>query len=155
MKFRLLYATIMIAILIAVACAPKATPPPVDVAGTLAVQLASSMLTQTVAAYSPTPPATETPVPVTATIEPTKDTSGNIITVVTFTGCYRGPGKNYPLQSYINVPKKVELLGTGSVPGWYIIKGPYFYTACWVAAANVQIPANVDPARFPVMTPSH
>ncbi len=155
MKIRLLYPMVIIAILIAVACTPKATPPPVDVIGTMAVQMASVMLTQTVAAYSPTSPATETPLPVTATLVPTKGTNGNIIIVVTFTGCYRGPGTNYPLQSYINVPKKVELLGIGSVPGWYIIKGPYFYTACWVAAADVQIPTTVDLTKFPVMTPTH
>jgi len=156
MKFRWLYPTIIAAILTAFACAPKATPPPVDTVGTMAAKLASGFLTLTVAAYSPTPlPATETPIPTsTATLPPTKDPTKNMITVVKFTSCYRGgPGPGHVLQSNINVPKQVELLGIGSVPGWYIIMGPYFYTPCWVAADAVTIDPDVDMTRFPVMTP--
>lgn len=113
------------------------------------------MQTQTAAARSAMPPtstATDVPTP-TLTPEPTKDPTKNVITVVNYTGCYYGPGPNYPLQSHINVPKDVELLGIGSVEGWYVISGPYFYSACWVSAADVQIDADVDLARFPVMTP--
>ena len=155
MKMRVLIVSVFM--LSISACAPKPTPLPeltVDTIGTLAVQMAAVIMTQTAAAYSPTPPPTETFTPTPdVTLTPTKDASKKIITVVNYTGCYRGPGPSYPLQSYINVPKKVELLGIGSVPGWYVINGPYFYTPCWVAAADVQIDPDLDLARFPVMTP--
>jgi hypothetical protein len=142
-------------ILFLAACTPQATPPPVDIVGTMAAQLASEMLTQTVAAYSPTPPpATSTPIPTeTATPAPTKDPNKNIVTVVKHTPCWFGPGSSYGLVSYINVPKKVELRGIGSVPGWYIIKNPYFNSSCWVAIEDVQVDDDVDLANFPVVTP--
>jgi hypothetical protein len=146
---------ILISLLALCACSREPTPPPVDLAGTLAMQLASEMLTQTVAAYSPTPPpATATAVPTeTPTVEPTKDASIKTVTVVVHTGCYIGPGESYTLTSYINVPKKVELLGIGSVPGWYVIKNPYFNSPCWVAAEAVELDPNMDLSVFPTITP--
>ena len=48
--------------------------------------------------------------------------------------------------------KKVEVLGVGSTPGWYIIRNPYFHKPCWVQAANLKnVPA--DTTALPVMTP--
>jgi len=156
MQIRSLLLTLILLAAIAIAaCTPEATPPTVDTIATVAAQLAYQMQTQTAAAHSPTPPPasptsvqTETFIP-----EPTKDPSKKIITVVNYTGCYHGPGPTYELQSYINVPKQVELLGIGNVEGWYAISGPYFYTACWVSAADVQIDADVDLTIFPIMTP--
>ena len=137
------------------ACAAPATPTPGDPIATMAAQMAYEMQTRTAAAHSPTPPpTTPTAVPTeTPTPTPAKDPSKNIITVVNYTGCYYGPGPAYQLQSNINVPKDVELLGIGSEPGWYVISGPYYYSACWVSAADVEIGADVDLSRFPVMTP--
>ncbi len=155
MKSNFLHPFLLIVVLIGASCSPKATPvPTIDAVGTIAVQMASVMLTQTVAAYTPTPTVTQIPT-ATNTPVPTKDTSKNIITVVNLTGCYFGPGPSYGLQSYIHVPKEVELLGIGNTNGWYIINGPYYYSPCWVAAADVQIDADVDLTRFPVMTPGH
>jgi hypothetical protein len=55
MKRRFIYLTILTMTLLT-ACTPKAIPTPtVDVIGTRSVELASMMMTQTVAAYSPTP----------------------------------------------------------------------------------------------------
>jgi len=100
------------------ACTPKATPPPVDNVGTIAAQLASVMLTQTVAAYSPTPlPATSTPAYTeTPTIEPTPAATKRP-EVVGYSPCYAGPGSSYPLTSNISDTKKVDLIGIGSVSG--------------------------------------
>jgi hypothetical protein len=137
------------------ACASEPTPPPVDVIGTTAAQMASVMLTQTVAAYSPTPPPptattipTETPIP-----EPTKDASINTIVVHTPTTCKRGPGENAVLISNLPVPKVLELLGIGSVPGYYVVKNPYFNSPCWVPAADVTVDPAMDLSQFPTMTP--
>ncbi len=145
----------LVMILILPACAVEPTPPPVDVVGTMAVQMASEMLTQTVAAYSPTPPpSTATTIPtVTPTVEPTKDASIKIVIVVNNVPCWFGPGESYGLESYISATKKVELLGIGSVPGWYVIMNPYFHQACWVAAADVQLDPAMDISVFPTITP--
>ncbi|HVN16271.1 MAG TPA: hypothetical protein VMT73_11065 [Anaerolineales bacterium] len=158
MKFRFLYPVILIAILIVMACSPQApanATPTVNAIGTIAAQMASVMLTQTVAAYSPTPTATIIPT-ATDTPLPTKDETKKIITVVKQgAGCYHGPGTQYALTTHINAPKPVELLGIGSVSGWYVISSPYFYTPCWVAASDVKVDTDVDLTRFPVMTPGH
>lgn len=155
LNFSLLTTVGLTALLLAASCAPESATPTVDSIATVAAQLAYGMQTQTAAARSPTPPpATATTIPTeTATPEPTKSGPGNIITVVNHTGCYHGPGPSYELQSYINVPKQVELLGIGSVEGWYVISGPYYYTACWVSAADVEIDPGMDLTVFPVMTP--
>jgi hypothetical protein len=137
------------------ACATEPTPPPVDVVGTMAAQMASEMLTQTVAAYSPTPvPVTPTVVPTETPIpEPTHDQSSRIVVVNKQAACWFGPGPKYALESYISHTKKVELLGVGSVEGWYVIMNPYFYQACWIAAEDLDIPSYLDLSLLPVITP--
>ena len=155
MKNRFLTVIWLLANLIVTACASEPTPPPVDVVGTMAAQLASDMLTQTVAAYSPTPPpATITLTPTeTPTVEPTQDSSKKTVTVIGQAPCYFGPGPNYTLESYISDTKKVELLGIGSVQGWYVIMNPYFHQACWIAVENVHIDTDMDLTQFPTITP--
>ncbi len=149
----------LMVILIVTACAPKATPPPVDIIGTMSVQLASQMLTQTAAAYSPTPlppTATLTPLPVTETptAEPTSSEPPKRPYVITFAACWLGgPGPNNPLDSNINEKTRVDILGIGSVEGWYIIRNPYFHKPCWIKAVNLNIDPRTDMSQFPVMTP--
>ena len=144
-------------ILIAAACKPESTPTPVDSIGTLAAELAYVMMTQTAAASSPTPlPATATPVPSpteTATVEPTQSDSVKRPVIKTFTSCWYGPGPNYTLDSNISEGKKVEIVGIGSVPGWYVIINPYFHKQCWVAADDLEIDPAMDLSILPVMTP--
>ena len=146
-----------------VACQPEETPPTVDVAGTLAVQLASTMIAQTSAAYSPTSPpsptslpVTDTPIPTDPPAEPTKDPTLRIITIKGLEdppACRRGPDENYDLISNINTPKDVELLGVGSVPGWYVIRNPYFGSPCWLPEDILEIDPALDLSQFPVMYP--
>ncbi len=138
------------------ACTPEATAEPVDTAGTLAVQLASVMQTQTATASSPTPlPATVTPTPSptdTPTVEPTRGPVKRPA-INKFTGCYYGPGLEYGLDSNISENKKVEIVGIGSTPGWYIIINPYFHKQCWVAASDLEVDSAMDLSTLPVMTP--
>jgi len=145
------------AILIMSACAPEATPPPVDTVQTLAHEMASIMLTQTAGAATPTPlPATVTLTPGftdTPTPEPTKSGPIKRPVIKAFTGCYYGPGPEYPLDSNIAQGKKVEIVGVGSVSGWYVIVNPYFHKQCWVEAAQIEIDPAMDLTTLPVMTP--
>jgi hypothetical protein len=145
-------------ILTATNCSPATpTPLPMDmVIQTMAIQLASSMQTQTAAAYTPPPlftatlesTPTETPTP-----EPTFDQANHTVIVITHAPCWFGPGSYYPLESYISQNKKVELLGVGSIPGWYVIRNPYFYQPCWIQASDLQIDPRLDLSVFPIITP--
>ena len=139
------------------ACAPEATPPPVDTAATLAIQLMNEMFTQTALAASPTPlpvTATQTPIPTeTATLEPTSSGPLKRTEIRKFTGCYYGPGPEYTLDSNIAERKKVDIVGVGSVPGWYVIINPYFHKQCWVNANDLEIDPARDLSTLPVMTP--
>jgi hypothetical protein len=143
-------------ILCLIACTPEATAEPVDSAGTLAVQLAAVMQTGTAAASSPTPlPATVTPTPSptdTPTLEPTTGPAKRPA-ILKFTGCYYGPGPEYGLDSNISENKKVEIVGIGSTPGWYVIINPYFHKQCWVAASDLYVDSAMDLSALPVMTP--
>lgn len=155
----------LVATLIIVACSPETPPPPVDSASTIAVQLASGMLTQTAAAYSPTPssspsplPVTDTPIPADTSVpEPTKDQSIRHVTVIYLPdpqpACRLGPDDSYEMTSRINTPKTVTLLGIGNVPGWYVIKNPYFGSPCWLPADIVEIDPAMDLSVFPVIAP--
>jgi hypothetical protein len=137
-------------------CTPKsATPPPVDLVGTRAAQLASVMQTQTVAAYSPTPPpATPTLVP-TYTDTPPASVATSRPQVLSYlrAPCWTGPGSSYKLVSNVSNLKIVDLLGVGSVPGWYIILNPYFYVPCWISAKDLHLASDIDISVYPVMTP--
>ncbi|MDK1081453.1 MAG: hypothetical protein QGM50_03790 [Anaerolineae bacterium] len=170
MRFRLFQIMISVfsATLITAACSPKVTPPPVDIAGTIAVQLASEMLTQISAAYSPTPPPSPSPLPVTdnpipadtATPEQAYDYDRvKFVGLVKVVGDEKPPcttGPSGEIQSYISVPKKVGLLGVGSVPGWYVISNPYFGAPCWLPAERVEIlelNQGFDLTSLPVFQP--
>lgn len=157
MKRRFLQLTILITTLLT-ACTPQAVPTPtVDVIGTRSVELASMMLTQTVAAYSPTPlpsptftatPAyTETP-----TLMPTP-----AVTVMPKvkgkSPCYTGPGPSYALTSNISDFKDVQMVGVGSVPGWYVIINPYFHSQCWIAAEYLILDPSFNVSAYPTITP--
>ena len=141
--------------IIATACGPQATPPPtVDTISTIAVQLASQMQTQTAAAYSPTPPpVTDTPIPtVTETIIPTPATTA-VPQVVGQSPCYVGPGPSYKLTSNISDYKLVEIVGIGSIDGWYVIKNPYFGSNCWISTDHLKLDPNSDFSNLPIITP--
>jgi hypothetical protein len=139
------------AILMSAACAPKATPPVDDLATNIA-QGVSIMLTRTALAPTLTPSATPTQTPVPPTATPTKGPVQPPV-VVNFAPCWFGPGYAYNLESNIKQGEKVELVGVGSIPGWYIIINPYFYQRCWIQAVNLSIDPNMDLSQYPLMTP--
>ena len=162
MKRRFLHLIILTTILLT-ACAPTVpATPTVDVIGTMSVELASVMMTQTVAAYSPTPlPSptftatpvfTETPTlppaPVETVMPKVMEASG-----ADAAPCYEGPGPSYPLTSQVSSYKDVVMVGVGSVPGWYVIINPYFRSACWIEAKNLIIDPSFDVSAYPTVKP--
>lgn len=158
MKLRTSSLVVWVTLLVVImsSCTPQqATPPPVDSAATMAIQLMQEMLTQTALAASPTPlPATATLIPTeTPTPEPTEKKPLKRTVIKVFTGCYYGPGAEYTLDSNISEGKKVDIVGIGSVPGWYVIVNPYFHKQCWVNANDLEIDPARDLSTLPMMTP--
>lgn len=144
-------------------CAPQApATPTMDIIGTTAAQLASVMLTQTAGAVTPTPlPPTETPTPMFTETPavPTEKPQIKPPAVIVFTGCWTGPGESYTNISNIDPSirksgrQNVVILGTGTEPGWIIIRNPYFNNPCWVRVESMEIDPNMDISGYPVMTP--
>lgn len=155
--------TALLVSMILAACAPQAASPTPDVIGTTAAQLAAVMMTQTAGAVTPTPPPpaeTATPAITDTPAVPTDKPALKPPSVITFAGCWAGPGESYPLISNIDPSIRkggrqvVTILGIGSEPGWYIIQNPYFNNPCWIRAENMEIDPLMDLSQFPVMTPS-
>lgn len=154
MKYKFLSLSILVTVALLAACAPTTpTAPTVDVIGTRAMELASLMLTQTVAAYTPTPQSTFTPEPTaTETIEPTQVVIEEPMIVNGPASCYLKqnavPGDAF--TSNISDGKIVELLAIGSTPDWYKIMDPYFGKPCWVTKNNLDLDENMDLSTYPV-----
>ena len=145
------------AILMGTACQRSPAAPSADEMATAVAQAAFALMTQTAAASSPTPPpptVTLTPSPTeTETATPTDSGPPRLPQTINFAGCYFGPGPSYTLESNISKGKGVQLLGVGSVPGWYIIRNPYFHRPCWISVNDLKIFPGTDPSTLPVMTP--
>jgi hypothetical protein len=159
MKLRLMRLSMigLAAILSGTACQSQAPSPSADTMATAVARAAALLLTQTAAAASPTPPpptVTLTPSPTeTETATPTDSGPPRLPQTVNFAGCYFGPGPSYTLESNISKGKGVQLLGVGSVPGWYIIRNPYFHRPCWISVNDLKIFPGTDPSTLPIMTP--
>lgn len=154
MKYRVPSLIILAAVIVLAACTPATpTQPPVDVVGTRAMELAYLMLTQTVAAYTPTPQPTFTPEPTaTETLVPTAVEIHDPKIINGPATCFvkQNPAPGAPFTSNISDGKIVELLAIGSTPDWYKIMDPYFNTPCWVPRKNIDIDPNMDLSVFPV-----
>jgi hypothetical protein len=118
------------------------------------------MMTQTAGAIPPTPlPPTDTATPAFTDTPavPTEKPQVNPPKLIAKTGCWTGPGESYTLISNIELnqygKKNVIILGMGSVPGWVVIRNPYFNNPCWVPLEAMEIDPNMDMTQFPMMTP--
>ena len=133
------------------ACNLQVAPAPVN---SMATSIALGIIaarSQTAQALPPSPTATATqtatPLP-TATSAPTQQP-----VVINLASCWFGPGRAYNLESNIKKGEIVELLAVGTVPGWYIIRNPYFQQPCWIQAENLSLDPAFNPSPFPMMTP--
>jgi hypothetical protein len=160
-KYFLLLTTIGLGgifIMTACASAPASPTLPVDVISTLAFQQVYIMMTQTALAVSPTPSITltpaETPTPTeTLVFEATQPPKRPVVTA--FADCRAGPGPQYTHITNISPKKYVNLIGVGSVPGWYVIRDPYFRNICWIEASYLKFDPRMDTSKYPVMTPAN
>ena len=142
---------------IVIACAPQEpATPTVDNIGTIAAELAISMLTQTAAAVTPTPlPPTLTFTPAvtdTPTLQPTPAATA-YPEVNTNSACYQGPGETYPLVGNISVTELVEFAGVAHVEGWYVIYDPIYGSLCWIRSENLTLDPSFDVSAYPTLFP--
>lgn len=156
---------IYITVIILTACTPKTDAvPTVDVVGTMAVELAGVIQTQTAMAIPPTPviPTASATLSITETptiSPPTEEVKRNPPYVVTFAACHTGPGESYKFISNIDPSIRksgkqvVEILGAGSEPGWVVIRNPYFNNPCWMKEEYMEIGPHIILSDYPVMTP--
>ena len=143
----------LITIFTSAACAPQATPPVVDHQATDIAMGVAVAWTKTALAPTATWTATATSTPPPPTVTPTKGPVQPPV-VVGFANCWSyGPGYSYSLNSHIKSGKQVQMVGVGSVPGWFIIINPYFGTQCWIKAADLSLDPNMDLSQIPMMTP--
>jgi len=145
------------AVLLATACQPKATPSP-GVLETAVAQAAFDLLTQTAAAASPTPPpptSTQTPSATdTPTEEPTSEEGPRLPQTIIYATCgLGGPEPEYTHETSVKKGKGVDLLGVGSLPGYVVIRDPYFHRPCWMAIADLKFFPGTDLTTYPIMTP--
>ncbi len=143
MHTRLWYIIGVIAlILAAMACNLPTTVATPDLAATSIA--ATLSFVQTSAVISPTSSAatdTSTPTPTNSSLPAPAPTPENPL-VINDTLCWAGPGNAYEVVSAIRKGTRVELLGRGSILGWWIVRNPIYRDPCWMVQADLQI----DPA---------
>ena len=131
---------------------PTPTPTPdvgaTFVAGTL-TSLASGVSapqTSSTAVDTSTALATDTSLP------SSTPTPGNPV-VIHDALCSAGPGSVYEVVSSVKTGTSVELMGVGSIAGWYIIRNPIYHDPCWIAAANLQIDPGYNISSLKIFYP--
>jgi hypothetical protein len=67
--------------------------------------------------------------------------------------CWVGPGEKYEVVSSVSKGQVVEILGRGSISGWFIIRNPIYNDPCWVRASVVKLDASFDVNVLQVFDP--
>ena len=149
---RMSFASIVLLLAVVACNYPTPTPTPdvgaTFVAGTL-TSLApgvSAPLSPSTAADTPTPLATDTSLP------SSTPTPGNPV-VIHDALCSAGPGSVYEVVSSVKTGTSVELMGVGSIAGWYIIRNPIYHDPCWIASVNLQIDPGYNVSSLKIFYP--
>lgn len=153
-RSRLITTALLLLIILSACNLPATEENPQD---TIATWVASTLTAQAVAGFAPsaTPLILENP---TATIAPTAteilptSTPQNPLVLET-TLCWKGPGAQYEVVSALKKDERVELLGQGSIAGWWIVNNPIYHDPCWAQAGALQIGPDYNTTALPIYTP--
>lgn len=109
------------------------------------------------AALAPEPTSTPAPeVSPTSTPTPTEalptSTPLNPLVLET-TLCWKGPGAQYEVVSALQKDQRVELIGQGSISGWWIVDNPIYHDPCWAQANTLQLDTGYNTAALAIFTP--
>lgn len=115
---------------------------------------------------TPTPvlalaPFTNTALPTETMLPAATPTSENPLVLRT-TLCWVGPGAQYDVVSALKEGERIELIGRGSIPDWWIVRNPIYRDPCWAQAKDIQIELGYNtssleiyyPPPTPTLTPS-
>jgi len=160
---RLYLATTSAILLVFSACnLPGAPKPNSDFLATSVAATLSVM--QTGVAILPTAqPSADTATPtVTASSLPTITPTPQNPLVTADALCWAGPGNVYEVVSAIKKGTRVELLGRGSLAGWWVVRNPIYHDPCWIQEGYLQFDPGYNlsglqifyPPPTPTLTPS-
>lgn len=145
-------AVLMVVVAILACNYPTQTPTPdvgaTFVAGTLTALAPGSSTPQSAS----TAMDTSTAVATDTSLPSSTPTVGNPV-VIHDALCSAGPGSVYEVVSSVKTGTSVELMGVGSIPGWYIINNPIYHDPCWIAAANLQIDPGYNLSSLKIFYP--
>jgi uncharacterized protein YgiM (DUF1202 family) len=145
--------TFVLLILMVSGCNLPAGKSGVDAAATFAAATVNAFETAIAATLTAAPvsiPPTTAPVivgPPTSTATP----QNPIVSQLAL--CWTGPGNAYPVVSSVKVGTSVELIGVGSISGWYIIRNPTYHDPCWIEAKNLKIDPNYNLSTLKIFNP--
>jgi len=102
--------------------------------------------------------ATQAPIPTDTSLPTWTPTPQNPLVLET-TLCWEGPGAAYEVVSALKKDERVELLGQGSVSGWWIVKNPIYRDPCWAQAKDLLIDPGMNTSGmqlyYPPPTPTN
>jgi hypothetical protein len=152
---RLIVITVIVGLALLGCNLPKGTDAP-DVSGTIVAATLSALETSAALALTQTAPIgaeTSTPAAASPTTAPavTPVQQGPLVTIDSL--CWVGPGNQYEVVSAIRTGTHVELLGRGTIAGWYIVRNPIYHDPCWVQATSLQIDPAFDLTGLPYFSP--
>ena len=125
----------------------------VNAAATSAAATLDALRTAVAATLTAALPA-DTPTSAPVIPPPPASTSTPQNTVVTQLAlCWTGPGNAYPVVSSVKVGVNAELIGVGSIAGWYIIKNPTYHDPCWIEGKNLKIDPNYNLSTLRIYNP--
>jgi hypothetical protein len=138
-----------VGILILQACNLPSGAPPTDIP---VVPFAESTDTATnVLQVQPeTPTSTSQPV---ASDTPSPTATPQNPLVLRDTLCWVGPGNKYEVVSAVKAQTRIELIGRGTVDGWWVIVNPIYKDACWLQSRDVQIEPGFDTSKLRLIEP--
>ncbi len=88
-----------------------------------------------------------------ATETPTPTATPQTPVVLRDTLCWVGPGNKYEVVSALKIGTRLELIGRGTVDGWWVISNPIYKDPCWVQANDVQIEPGFDTSTLKLISP--
>ena len=101
-------------------------------------------------ALHPTPIPSSTAIPTHTPIATVTPTPQNPL-VIRDTLCWNGPGQTYNVVSAVMAGTRVDLLGRGSIEGWWVVSNPIYHTPCWLRESDLQIDSIFS--TLPIFTP--
>ena len=143
----------MMLMLAVMACNLPSPTPTLNFSATMLAATLSALQSSVSASQTSLPAAdSSTPIPSNTIPPQITPTQGNPH-VIHDALCWVGPGNVFEVVSSVKTGTQVELLGRGSLSGWYIIRNPIYHDPCWIEAANLQIDPDYNLSGLPIINP--